>query len=151
MINNLSKEEKEEIAKSLLEDSDDIECENEVKNYKNEFKNYKNKLREGYRPLKTVEIEQYFRRWVKIDYTRRRFKKITHIMEHIVDREMLMNNNDIGYLKLEGNQTGFSSIVAKLCIKYNASCRKFNDGKSRIDDEGDEWVIPTKRYAVILI
>jgi len=144
MINSFNNEEEEKIIKLRLEDPYYIEL-------KKKFEETKQKMREGYRPLKTVEIEQYFRRWVKIDYTRRRFKKITQIMDHIVDRETLINDNDIGYLKLIGNQTGFSSIIAKLCIKYNASCRKFNDGKFRIDREGDRMSIPTKRYAVILI
>ena len=144
MINNLTPEEKEEIAKSILDDSDDIECDNKVESYAYESK-------DGYKRSKTVEIEQYFRRWVKIDYSRKRFKKVTTIMEHIIDRETLMNDNDIGYLKLPDNEIGFSSIIGKLCVKYNASCRKFKDGKTRIDDEEDEWDIPTKRYAVILI
>ena len=90
----------------------------------------KKQLADGYRPIKTSEIEELFLKWVKVDYSRKRYFKIETLMEHIIERETSLNN-DVEYLKKWGNQTAFSSILAKLCIKYNANCCKFNDGKKR--------------------
>ena len=95
-----------------------------------EFQELKEELREGYRPIKTSEIENLFFKWIKVDYSRKRYFKIETLMEHIIERETSLNN-DVEYLKKMGNSIAFSSILAKLCIKYNANCRKFNDGKKR--------------------
>lgn len=118
---------------------------------KRRFQERKEKMREGYRPIKTSEIEELFLKWVKVDYSRKKYVKITTVMEHIIERETNASKNDIEYLKKIGNETAFSSILAKLCIKYKASCRKFNDGKFRIDSEGDKMPISSKRYALTLI
>jgi len=90
----------------------------------------KNEMREGYRPIKTAEIENLFFKWIKVDYSRKRYFKIETLMEHIIQRETSLNN-DVEYLKKMGNSIAFSSILAKLCIKYQANCRKFNDRKKR--------------------
>jgi hypothetical protein len=111
----------------------------------------KQRKREGYRPIKTAEIEELFLKWVKVDYSRKKYVKITTVMEHIIERETNASKNDVEYLKKIGNEIAFSSILAKLCIKYKASCRKFNDGKFRIDSEGDKMPISSKRYALTLI
>ena len=113
--------------------------------------NYDKRKREGYRPIKTAEIEELFLKWVKVDYSRKKYVKITTVMEHILERETNASKNDVEYLKKIGNEIAFSSILAKLCIKYKASCRKFNDGKFRIDSEGDKMPISSKRYALTLI
>ena len=94
------------------------------------FQELKNKMREGYRPIKTSEIEDLFLKWVEVDYSRKKYIKIETLMKHIVEREASLNN-DVEYLKKMGNSIAFSSILAKLCIKYKANCRKFNDGKKR--------------------
>ena len=94
------------------------------------FQELKNKMREGYRPIKTAEIENLFFKWIKVDYSRKKYFKIETLMEHIVQRETSSNNN-VEYLKKMGNSIAFSSILAKLCIKHRANCRKFNDGKKR--------------------
>lgn len=98
--------------------------------FERKFQELKEKMREGYRPIKTSEIEELFLKWIKVDCSRKRYFKIETLMEHIIERETSLNN-DVEYLKKWGNSTGFSSILAKLCIKYNANCRKFNDGKKR--------------------
>jgi hypothetical protein len=94
------------------------------------FQELKNKMREGYRPIKTSEIEDLFLKWVEVDYSRKKYIKIETLMKHIVEREASLNN-DVEHLKKMGNSIAFSSILAKLCIKYKANCRKFNDGKKR--------------------
>jgi hypothetical protein len=98
--------------------------------FERKFRELKNKMREGYRPIKTAEIENLFFKWIKVDYSRKRYFKIETLMEHIIQRETSLNN-DVEYLKKMGNSIAFSSILAKLCIKYQANCRKFNDGKKR--------------------
>jgi len=98
--------------------------------FERKFRELKNKMREGYRPIKTAEIENLFFKWIKVDYSRKKYFKIETLMEHIVQRETSSNNN-VEYLKKMGNSIAFSSILAKLCIKHRANCRKFNDGKKR--------------------
>jgi hypothetical protein len=115
------------------------------------FEETKNEMRENYRPIKSIEIEKLFFKWAKIDYSRKKYVKITTLMEHIIQRESAINPDSVEYLKAQGNQKAFSIILAKLCVKYKANCRKFNDGKSRIDREGCKMKIYTKRYALTLI
>ena len=98
--------------------------------FERRFQELKEKMREGYRPIKTSEIENLFFKWIKVDYSRKRYFKIETLMEHIIERETSLNN-DVEDLRKMGNSIAFSSILAKLCIKYNANCRKFNDGKKR--------------------